>query len=744
MQKKRVRRRKKDDAIPELADLSTSEDESSESSDEDSSESYLSDDDDALLHGVCGEPPVGADVDNSCLIGKYIVKEFLPRVGDEKQLYTAVITAYDQKSQKFTVCYHSDKLEEKLTRATTVELHEKFEWWYAKVSQRGQRFTRQQALPVVIGAYDREKIVSNAKKANPVDLTADDTAVATNGQKVQRDIERGISISRMKVQQLRDELRELDLNQTGYKLDLQQRLCKHYKCTLPAKAQKVSGKHAATWKPTVLPVERSTFTDTAFNRESLAENLPGFADGQMPEPWQCHNFFFTDSMWELGAARASAYPKTLAAQTTRPPWVAKNLMWPPAWTSKARIYDVNTYQHMTMILHLMGLKHCGNQRLRQMFGNDELYTESWLKDRCSRLEFESFLRQVHFEDAIDPFGKRFSHSINYRPNNVPKVGLLMELFRQRCVLFRPEHNMSFDEATAKYGGRMTHLKHLQSKYKPYDGIRIYSLNGSKSGYTQNFRVDLRDGTTTATMLRGCCNPFNKLGYTIWGDNAFVSVEMLKYFRENGTNFAGTTRTTYGFPQSLAANEDTLAMGEWKWLMAAPGLLAAYWCDVGYVKLMSNFHTPKQGMVLRKVKGQADREERGAPLVGQEYNDFMGGTDKKDFMRGLFTVCRRSKKWWKSLWYWVLDASMYNVFVLHKWCLKALHPRLKYKITYARFIRLVTDHFLKAPSQRRFSTPRCASRRRVPMLNLTPEGTVTTATVVTTVASSPGMYTHSPY
>ena len=120
--------------------------------------------------------------------------------------------------------------------------------------------------------------------------------------------------------------------------------------------------------------------------------------------------------------------------------------------------------------------------------------------------------------------------------------------------------------------------------------------------------------------------------------------MLKYFRDNGTNFAGTTRTTYGFPQSLTAHEDTLKMGEWKWLMAEPGLLAAYWCDVGYVKLMSNFHTPEQGMVLRKVRGQADRETRGAPLVGQEYNDFMGGTDKKDFMRGLFTVCRRSKKW----------------------------------------------------------------------------------------------------
>ena len=42
-------------------------------------------------------------------------------------------------------------------------------------------------------------------------------------------------------------------------------------------------------------------------------------------------------------------------------------------------------------------------------------------------------------------------------------------------------------------------------------------------------------------------------------------------------------------------------------MAESGLITAYWWDVGYVKLMSNFHTPKQGMVLRKVRGQADRK-----------------------------------------------------------------------------------------------------------------------------------------
>lgn len=58
-----------------------------------------------------------------------------------------------------------------------------------------------------------------------------------------------------------------------------------------------------------------------------------------------------------------------------------------------------------------------------MFGNDELYSESWLKKLCPLLRLESFSRQLHFEDASDPFGQKYSHYINFRPNGVPKVGL---------------------------------------------------------------------------------------------------------------------------------------------------------------------------------------------------------------------------------------------------------------------------------------------------------------------------------
>lgn len=90
------------------------------------------------------------------------------------------------------------------------------------------------------------------------------------------------------------------------------------------------------------------------------------------------------------------------------------------------------------------------------------------------------LAKLHFEDSTAPFGEQ--GGINYRPDGTPtKVGMWMLLVRQRCMVFLPGNNLSYDEATARYGGRMTRMKHKQSRYKPYDGIRIYMLNDSATG-----------------------------------------------------------------------------------------------------------------------------------------------------------------------------------------------------------------------------------------------------------------------
>ena len=119
--------------------------------------------------------------------------------------------------------------------------------------------------------------------------------------------------------------------------------------------------------------------------------------------------------------------------------------------------------------------------------------------------------------------------------------------------------------------------------------------------------------------------------------------------------------------------------------------------------MSNFHLPEESFVLRRLTGQADKVRRTAPTEFVEYNDKMGGVDLKDFMRGLFTTQRRSKKWWKTLWFWCMDSSMYNAFCLFKWCYKEYHKNVC-RMRFKRFIRLCLKQVFGVRLTRSVPTP----------------------------------------
>ena len=282
----------------------------------------------------------------------------------------------------------------------------------------GQRFTRKQALDVVVKAYRRHQLQENAKNCAVPSTVGAEAASATAADKEVV----SARISSMKVSQLKEELGKHNLNDSGLKAELIERLCEHYKCPVPQKKErKETGKHRAKWSRKQTKINNPcAFTDDKFNDESLPGKLPGFPD-RMPEPWECHNFFYTDEMWDLGHHGLHAWPKWVAAQEVRPPWTPKNQPWPPVWVQRPLDITLEVYKFFVMLLYMMGAKRLARNNLRAMFSNDELMQEQWLKGLTTRDRFEAFLRQLHFEDSGDPWGKKFPHSTNYRPNGVPKV-----------------------------------------------------------------------------------------------------------------------------------------------------------------------------------------------------------------------------------------------------------------------------------------------------------------------------------
>ena len=59
-----------------------------------------------------------------------------------------------------------------------------------------------------------------------------------------------------------------------------------------------------------------------------------------------------------------------------------------------------------------------------------------------------------------------------------------------------------------------------------------------------------------------------------------------------------------------------------------------------------------------------KPESTKPITVGEYNVFMNGCDRADHMVGYYNVFgRKTYKWWKKLFYWIIELAKMNSLVL---------------------------------------------------------------------------------
>ena len=54
-----------------------------------------------------------------------------------------------------------------------------------------------------------------------------------------------------------------------------------------------------------------------------------------------------------------------------------------------------------------------------------------------------------------------------------------------------------------------------------------------------------------------------------------------------------------------------------------------------------------------------------PVVAHQYNQFMSGVDLADQLRQYYSAGRRSKKYWKYIFWFLVDVSICNAFAAPK-------------------------------------------------------------------------------
>ncbi len=96
----------------------------------------------------------------------------------------------------------------------------------------------------------------------------------------------------------------------------------------------------------------------------------------------------------------------------------------------------------------------------------------------------------------------------------------------------------------------------------------------------------------------------------------------------------------------------------------------------------------------QVCSVATKQVSTKPLVIHEYNLSMNGVDKADQYTTYYSFVRKSKKWWRKLFFWLFELAAVNSYILYK----ITAPRPSTHLEYRRRLAdaLASRHIMAAP------------------------------------------------
>ena len=94
-----------------------------------------------------------------------------------------------------------------------------------------------------------------------------------------------------------------------------------------------------------------------------------------------------------------------------------------------------------------------------------------------------------------------------------------------------------------------------------------------------------------------------------------------------------------------------------------------WRDAHAVCVMSSAFPGHSESTVSKKKinpktGNVDMCEITIPLVVQKYNKYMGGVGKSDQYLSYHNVLQKTVRYWKTLFYHMVDIAAVNAFILY--------------------------------------------------------------------------------
>jgi len=238
--------------------------------------------------------------------------------------------------------------------------------------------------------------------------------------------------------------------------------------------------------------------------------------------------------------------------------------------------------------------------------------------------------------------------------------------------FYPSCHVCVDEAMVAFKGRSVMRQHIAKKRSP-TGFKVWMLVDCASNYVCAFDVFTgmkgrrrEEGAAGRVVLRLLERLQPLSWHVVAMDGYFSSVQLFEQLLALGFYAVGTTRhNRRHFPKELLRAVERCARGEWVWRQKRDSpLVATSWMDKKPVNLLSTYADAEQGTTIERRTGSELVEVR-CPAVLPLYLRYMRGVDVFAQRQSYSKIGRRSRKWFYSLVWFLLDVAIHNAFILYQ-------------------------------------------------------------------------------
>ncbi|XP_052771220.1 piggyBac transposable element-derived protein 4-like [Mya arenaria] len=248
-------------------------------------------------------------------------------------------------------------------------------------------------------------------------------------------------------------------------------------------------------------------------------------------------------------------------------------------------------------------------------------------------------------------------------------------------VYTPEQNLSFDEGTCPWKGRLKIKVYNPAKPQKF-GIKLFQLCEASSGYCLGFDVyagkrnedttnyceavgvDPENLTLTSQVVVGLmarCGVLSK-GHHVYMDNYYTSPELFSELDVLNTYACGTLRVNrIGTPKAIQLKRK-LNEGECIY-RTGNNMLAMKFKDKRDVHMLSTIHNPMMSVLWKKKHGTDINVRKPSAIV--DYCKHMGGVDLLDQFGQYNTVARKTKKWWRKLFFHIMNICIVNAYRLYE-------------------------------------------------------------------------------